>query len=53
MIGGPIEVTIRGCSKCALARDFPGLAEWVAMNGPPGVRDHSVSVGNVFVERCG
>ncbi len=57
-VGGPtsdgrIEVVIRGYNEYALAGELAGLVEWLEVIGPPGVRDHLVSIGNALVERYG
>jgi predicted DNA-binding transcriptional regulator YafY len=57
-VGGPaddgrIEVVIRGRDEHTLAGELAGLAEWVEVTGPPGVRDHLAWVGRTLVERYG
>jgi len=50
---GRIEVVIRGNDEYILAGELAGLVAWVEVTGPPGVRDHLASIGNVLVERYG
>ncbi len=50
---GRIEVVIRGHSEYMLAGELAGLVEWLEVTGPPGVRDHLLSIGNALVERYG
>ena len=46
-------VVIRGYNEYALAGELAGLIEWLEVTGPPGVRDHLISIGNALVERYG
>jgi predicted DNA-binding transcriptional regulator YafY len=50
---GRIAVVIRGHNEYALAGELAGLIEWLEVTGPPGVRNHLVSIGNALVERYG
>jgi predicted DNA-binding transcriptional regulator YafY len=50
---GRIEVVIRGPNEYALAVELAGLAEWLEVTGPRGVREHLTSIGNALVERYG
>lgn len=50
---GRIEVVIRGNDEHTLAGELAGLVEWLEVTGPPGVRDHLASIGNVLAERYG
>ncbi|MFG1925397.1 helix-turn-helix transcriptional regulator [Cryptosporangium sp. NPDC048952] len=50
---GRIEVVIRGHDEYKLAGELAGLVAYVHVTGPPGVRDHLASIGNVLVERYG
>lgn len=57
-VGGPttdgrVEVVIRGRDEFALAGELAWLVEWLEVIGPPGVRDHLVSLGRALVERYG
>jgi predicted DNA-binding transcriptional regulator YafY len=48
---GRIEVVIRGHDEHTLAGELAGLAEWVDVTGPPGVRHHLAAIGTMLVER--
>ncbi|WBB91292.1 WYL domain-containing protein [Verrucosispora sp. WMMC514] len=48
---GRIEVVIRGNDEHTLAGELAGLVEWIDVTGPPAVRDHLASIGNMLVER--
>ncbi|NUT39376.1 MAG: WYL domain-containing protein, partial [Thermoactinospora sp.] len=48
---GRVEVVIRGHDEYTLACELAGLVEWLEVTGPPGVRDHLVSIGTALVER--
>lgn len=50
---GRIDVVIRGHDEYALAGELAGLAEWLEITGPQGVRDHLASIGSALVERYG
>lgn len=50
---GRIEVVIRGSDEFVLAGELAGLAEWVEVTGPAGVRDHLAAIGTTLVERYG
>ncbi len=57
-VGGPtpdgrIEVVIRGSNEYVLAGELAGLVEWVAVTGPPSVRDRLALIGSALVERYG
>jgi hypothetical protein len=44
---------IRGHNEYALAGELAGLVEWLAVTGPPGVRDHLASIGTALAQRYG
>ncbi|MEU4157220.1 WYL domain-containing protein [Actinoplanes sp. NPDC026670] len=48
---GRIEVVIRGHDEHTLAGELAGLAEWVDVTDPPGVRHHLAVIGTMLVER--
>lgn len=51
MADGRIEVVIRGHNEYALAGELAGLVEWLEVTGPPGVRDHLVSIAHKLIDR--
>ncbi|SDJ44508.1 Predicted DNA-binding transcriptional regulator YafY, contains an HTH and WYL domains [Lentzea albidocapillata subsp. violacea] len=50
---GRVAVVIRGQDEYVLAGELAGLADWIEVTGPPGVRGHLASIGTVLVERYG
>jgi hypothetical protein len=46
-------VVIRGHSEYALAVELAGMAEWLEVTGPPGVRDRLAAIGAALVRRYG
>ncbi|WP_433824559.1 helix-turn-helix transcriptional regulator [Actinoplanes sp. CA-015351] len=51
--GGRIQVVIRGSDEYILAGELAGLAAWIEVTGPPGVRGHLASLGSTLLKRYG
>lgn len=48
---GRVEVVVRGQDATVLAGELAALVAWVEVTGPPEVREHLASLGEVLVER--